>query len=256
MADLAELSVQLQHRLEAEYTAEFADVLSSAMDELLPQLRSGAYPVLPAALRRAVTVGLTAIWRSSIDLQADIFLSAFNKADQSLDRKANRDDEIARALNAYIDNYGARSAAQIIRTTERQVRDLILGGLRRGEAQEAVFSDFVNKIPQIAEQRAELITRTEVHGASQYASQRLAQRAQIGLKKLWTSVNDERTRSPLTGSHFNHRVMDGTVQAVDLPFAVPTLMGGVEPLLFPGDPNGSAGNIINCRCVQTYVRTD
>jgi uncharacterized protein with gpF-like domain len=39
------------------------------------------------------------------------------------------------------------------------------------------------------------------------------------------------------------------------PFMVPS-EHGPEPLAFPGDPAGSPGNIINCRCAIAYIPAD
>ena len=136
---------------------------------------------------------------------------------------------------------------------------MVLGGLAVGQAQESVFASLVNKIPTLASARAALITRTEVHSAGQFASQKVAERSGLTLRKMWHSVNDEHTRTfGLFGrmDQFNHRVMHGLKVALDQPFRVPMLAGGFEPLLFPGHPSGSPGNVINCRCVQTYERAN
>ena len=38
----------------------------------------------------------------------------------------------------------------------------------------------------------------------------------------------------------------------DQPFKVPS-KSGVQDMMYPGDPNGSAGNVINCRCSSAIV---
>jgi hypothetical protein len=50
--------------------------------------------------------------------------------------------------------------------------------------------------------------------------------------------------------------MNGVTVPLDEPFAVPTKYGTTENLMFPGDPDGSAANIIGCRCGQVYVPAD
>ncbi|BDT39519.1 phage minor head protein [Streptomyces yaizuensis] len=59
--------------------------------------------------------------------------------------------------------------------------------------------------------------------------------------KKWVAVLDDRTRDA-------HREADGQEVALDEPFTV-----GGERLRYPGDPNGSAGNVINCRCSVKVV---
>jgi len=46
--------------------------------------------------------------------------------------------------------------------------------------------------------------------------------------------------------------MQGVKSPLDIPFKVPYGFGSFEALMFPGDPDGSAGNIINCRCPMTF----
>lgn len=64
--------------------------------------------------------------------------------------------------------------------------------------------------------------------------------ADMGYKivKTWVAVGDNKTRH-------SHKVADGQTVDFDKPFIVDG-----EELMQPGDPNGSAGNIINCRCTM------
>ena len=54
--------------------------------------------------------------------------------------------------------------------------------------------------------------------------------------KIWVATLDGNTRDAHAGA-------DGQEVPIDMPFNV-----GGEALMFPGDPNGSAENVINCRC--------
>jgi hypothetical protein len=58
--------------------------------------------------------------------------------------------------------------------------------------------------------------------------------------KEWVAILDRRTREA-------HVRADGQRVPVNEPFQV-----GGELLQFPRDPRGSAGNVINCRCVAVY----
>lgn len=58
-------------------------------------------------------------------------------------------------------------------------------------------------------------------------------------EKMWDATLDSATRPP-------HGEADGQIVSVKEPFIVDG-----EELMFPGDPAGSEGNVINCRC--TYV---
>ena len=95
------------------------------------------------------------------------------------------------------------------------------------------------------------IVRTETTAAANYASTVAADSSGVLMDKVWISADDSRTRRP-PKSGFNHLVMNGVKVGVDEKFKVP-FKGGVQLLDFPGDPKGSAGNIINCRCNSALI---
>lgn len=57
--------------------------------------------------------------------------------------------------------------------------------------------------------------------------------------KIWNTQGDEKVRDA-------HSRAEGQEASVDQPFYV-----GGEQLMYPADPQGSASNIINCRCYMT-----
>ena len=60
-------------------------------------------------------------------------------------------------------------------------------------------------------------------------------------KKRWRSANNKRTRK-------DHREANGQTVDIDKPFRV-----GGEKLMHPGDPSGSAKQIVKCRCTMQAV---
>lgn len=95
--------------------------------------------------------------------------------------------------------------------------------------------------------RARVIARTEVTRAMnagvQGAAGEMSRISGKVLTKTWRAHHDEKTRVA-------HHAADGQT----VPFYQPFMVGG-EPLQFPGDPMGSADNVINCRC-DMVVRGD
>jgi hypothetical protein len=61
------------------------------------------------------------------------------------------------------------------------------------------------------------------------------------LQKRWRTEHDDRVRA-------EHRAVDGTTVPLYQPFRV-----GNDMLMFPGDPMGSADEVINCRCDLVIV---
>ena len=95
------------------------------------------------------------------------------------------------------------------------------------------------------------IVRTETTAAANYASTIAADASGVLNDKIWISADDSRTRKP-PKSGFNHAAMNGVKVGSDEQFKVP-FKGGFQLLDFPGDPKGSAANIINCRCNSALI---
>jgi len=92
--------------------------------------------------------------------------------------------------------------------------------------------------------RGETIARTEtlasLHRSQSDAMQQLIDTGKIKasqIRRTWESAGDSRVR-------FSHIVMDGQSVGFGEPFITPR---GRE-MLYPGDPNGGADEVIGCRC--------
>jgi SPP1 gp7 family putative phage head morphogenesis protein len=99
-------------------------------------------------------------------------------------------------------------------------------------------------VPQISSYRAEMIARTETHGAANYGSQEAAKQTGLPLAREWLAAADDRTRE-------THREANGQVVGMDDTFRV-----GDSDLAFPGDPSGPGEEVINCRCAVGYIVDD
>lgn len=254
--DLVEKTLDLMDRLEAEAAPALAEILREGMTELAAASRTRQMILqVSPDFRRNLLTALRNLWKEATTEGYSLIVLFFSEGFKASERKSQ--EVIDLILGNYIGQYGQTQAQQILRTSEQQIRDLMAGGMARGEAAEAVYLSILDRIPELARLRSTVISRTEVHAAVQFASYQTALRSSIPLNKVWNSVRDERTRDfGELGriSQFNHRIMDGTSAPLTSPFLVPNVLGGVEPLDFPGDPRGSAANIINCRCVQSYER--
>jgi uncharacterized protein with gpF-like domain len=89
--------------------------------------------------------------------------------------------------------------------------------------------------------RVRRILRTESNRAINYGNELAAEKFEYKTQKRWISVHDNRTR------HAHLAADNQTVNQAD------TFSVGGEQLQFPGDPNGSAANTINCRCFSEVV---
>jgi hypothetical protein len=94
------------------------------------------------------------------------------------------------------------------------------------------------KFDGLADYQARRIVRTEATNAANYATEQAALNLFPGsdMTKTWKSGYDARVRPA-------HQVANGQIVPFNSKFSV-----GGESLQRPGDPNGSASNVINCRC--------
>jgi hypothetical protein len=152
------------------------------------------------------------------------------------------------AVNRFFAGLVADNVTKIVSTTEVQVRAAITRGLEDGAGVAMIADDIVRVAPQISGVRAHVIARTETHMAANYANVESAKAAQVDMLKEWISDNSERTRGFDRNDEFDHFNADTQTVGLNEAFKV-----SGEDLQYPGDPVGSAGNIINCRCAVGYV---
>jgi len=126
-----------------------------------------------------------------------------------------------------------------------------------GIAENKTISELTTDIQNLINRRdfyrwqAMRIARTETTAAANYASTIVSRTSGIVNEKIWISSTDARTRR-LPEAEFSHIAMNGVKVGENETFKVPSKFG-VEELRFAGDPKGSAGNVINCRCANALV---
>jgi uncharacterized protein with gpF-like domain len=140
---------------------------------------------------------------------------------------------------------------------EMTTRQNIIRSLARafvdGVGEEVAANSVRAVIPDISKARARTIARTETHGAANYGANEAAKKNDLPMKREWLSAQDPRTRSTEDGDEFDHAGANGQLVGAEEPFLIAKLSGGTEALMYPGDPSGSAGNVINCRCALGFV---
>ena len=121
----------------------------------------------------------------------------------------------------------------------REIGRQITQGVMQGED----INKLVQRIQKVTEAKLSDITRiarTQTTRVENLAMQDVVNRWEVpkGYEKTktWRAVLDGHEREA-------HRAVDGQT----IPFDEAFIVDG-EELMYPADPNGSAGNIINCRC--------
>lgn len=148
-------------------------------------------------------------------------------------------------MNTIFGRIGAEKVQHITDTEKKRIQAVLERGqdenLSNYELAKLLRSDAVN------DARARVIARTETGTAAAEGGQIAADQSGLELAKTWISAQRFNTRR-MPRDQFDHLTMHGVQVGPNEPFFVPSKFGG-EFLNYPHDANGSAGNVINCRCV-------
>jgi HK97 family phage portal protein len=208
---------------------------------------------------RAVKQTIAPAWRSSLEAGHDQGADTLGlKIASGVTTKAS-DTVYNEYFNKWIEEHGLEKAKEINETT----KDGLLGKLQSVFSSSVADGDglgaMIDKLTtacdgvydNMSTTRAELIARTE-SASTVNAGTFITYFAEGVQKKEWLSVRDGRTRKISEGDEFDHAAMDGKIVDIDKPFVVPGKKAD-ESLMYPGDPNGSAGNVCNDRCSMAPV---
>ena len=213
----------------------------------LPQLPDGSEARLTATMRTVVGQSIATFGARILDRGKNATLM--------LDQKGFAEFFARLAAEFIAAEKIRRRITAINETTRDHVMRIIANGQENGDSLEKIAKAIRQTSPRIARVRAHTIARTETHNAANYGAHHAAKATGLQLVKEWVSVEDHRTRDFLepTISEFSHREMNGVQVAMDAPFMVPGLFGKTEAMMYPGDPAGSPGNTINCRCASVHT---
>ena len=121
---------------------------------------------------------------------------------------------------------------------KQQVQRTITQGIVQGQSVRDTASS-VRRAMEINAHSAERIVRTETTRAmntGELSSMEHAAARGLPIQKEWLATLDGRTRD-------SHAGLDGQVRDIDQPFS--------NGLMYPGDYNGPASEVIHCRCTMT-----
>lgn len=122
-----------------------------------------------------------------------------------------------------------------------KLKKTITQEISRGIASGLPYRDIARNIRNVSGaplSRAKTIARTEGHRIQQTSTrdaQYAAKKRGADVVRMWDATLDGRTRD-------SHRMVDGEIRELDEEFS--------NGLMFPGDPSGSAAEVVNCRCTS------
>lgn len=146
---------------------------------------------------------------------------------------------------------GAKKVTEIVGTTLELATPVIKNALQmaaEGSSIDAIQKEIIKNLSgvggAISPARARMIARTEVIGASNQSTFEAVKSAGVEIEKKWltggTNIRPSHKAAEAQGwIDFNEQ------------FKVKS-NNGYDMMLHPGDPNGSAENVINCKCVLIF----
>jgi len=162
------------------------------------------------------------------DEPSDIFMQIFGIfASRSLD---------------YAVNHVPKVVGQITLVTLAELQNAIFDGIALGLSipDLAALIDELY-LEQIIPNRSTVIARTEIIAATNYGSRQAAKGTGLELTKRWISTFDGRARPTHEAAGLTPAI------GIDSLYSV-----GSARLMFPGDPEGPAEEVIQCRCTEVY----
>jgi hypothetical protein len=184
----------------------------------------------------------------------------FQIKDPNVLRKSITNDVWKTLVNSYLSTIGGDRITEINKFTKKYVlkrlRPILTEGVEKGlgivQIGRMIISDIAEYSGKFAKYRAERIARTEIIGTSNWASITSVESSGVKdrLLKKWHVNLDGKERDT------HEEMADKPAIPVDDFFEVRNPKGGIDRMKYPGDPSGSAGNVIQCRCSVVYQRID
>ena len=158
-------------------------------------------------------------------------------------------DSFETHYQAYLGGVGASSVESMTRTTRRRTARVISLAVRQPNASVASVAAAIraDSGSRYTRARALTIARTETHSAASYATIKAVEESGHdpgSITKVWVALQDGITRD-------THASVHGTRKSIDDLFSV-----GASSMRYPGDPNGAAREVVNCRCTCLYLTAE
>ena len=243
--------------LAEKYTSPIEKELSDAMLDMISHWEMTGAIVYPRGFHDRMRGHYEEMTRAAIMMFGMRILEQGKSLGLSLETKGFF-ETMTRLASKYISLEAIRRRiTEVTETTRNQIVRAVSKGYSDGLGQIQTAKVIREAVPVLSNARAGMIARTEVHAAANYGANEAASETGLPLKREWLAAHDDRTRTidPLIGDpdQYGHLQADGQIVAKDVPFLIPRFGGKPEPLMYPGDPNGRAGNVINCRCAIAFV---
>jgi uncharacterized protein with gpF-like domain len=236
--------VALMGRLEVQFRARVAAELRRSMTDMANVFEHTGIVPVARGHNEALVQAFNAMAIATVAVFGARVMQQGKDAGLALETKGFAETMAVLALRYIASEAVRRRIASIAETTRDNIVSAVAKGYADGLGQAGVAGYIRALVPAFSKARAAMIARTEVHGAANYGATAAAKETGLPLRREWIAAEDGRTRA-------SHAAADGQIVGMDEPFIV-----GDARLMFAGDPNGPADEVINCRCTIGFIVLD
>lgn len=251
-----------QRAIEKAYIGEIHREIRRQFNAFIIAIREGGFEYARLNINNVVRPdGITAVlkrmYKTAILTEGNYIFNGLVNNRLTLKAVASRPafgvgfEDLGNLVDDYFNIYLIeKSPLPIAQTTKRIIRDKLINQVDAGVPLEAAIKNFrelaltsgPHKERVISQARAINIIQTESIRAMSFGELIGAYMSGVDCDKMWITCNDERVRA----RPYSHRALDRQVT---------TLFGSFsngEPIKFPGDPDASLENTVNCRCTMFF----
>jgi SPP1 gp7 family putative phage head morphogenesis protein len=222
--DDAEKATLLSMHQSKVYQKQYQDALKKQVGSILDNLQVEEFKSVSEYLAKCYEDGFIGTF---YDLQGQGIPLCFPLDQEAMVRAVQLDSKISKGLYTRL--------GEDVALLKKKITAQVSRGIATGMSYQQVAKQLAG-YTNIGYNNAVRIARTEGHRVQvQSGMDACYKAAEMGCNvvKQWDSTMDKRTRE-------SHAMLDGQIRELDEPFS--------NGLMFPGDPDGEAAEVINCRC--------
>ena len=223
-SDPAELAKLLSMKQAKVYQKQYQDALKKQVNSILDNMQVEEFKTVSEYLNKCYEEGFLG---TMYDLQGQGIPLCFPMDQEAMVRAVQLDSKISKGLYTRL--------GEDVAMLKKKITAQVSRGIATGMTYQQVAQQLAS-YTNIGFNNAVRITRTEGHRVQVQSGMDACYKAKdkgADVVKQWDSTLDGRTRP-------KHKKCDGEIRELDEPFS--------NGLMFPGDPDGGAAEVIHCRC--------
>ena len=222
--DEAEKTVLQSQKQSKIYQKQYQDAMKKQVGSILDNMQVEEFKTVSSYLQTCYEDGFIG---TMYDLQGQGIPLCFPLDQEAMVRAVQLDSKISQGLYTRL--------GEDVSMLKKKITAQVSRGISTGMRFEQVAQQLAS-VTNIGFNNAVRIARTEGHRIQVQSAMDACYKAKekgADVVKQWDSTLDDSTRE-------SHQQVDGEIRELDKPFS--------NGLMFPGDPDGGAAEVINCRC--------